>query len=433
MSTPTPPSTAAAPTRSWPLRIAGFLAGAALLALGTLVVIGYTINSFQPGGLNPDVVFAIVLAIIVLLGVLAWKRVRILGTWLRVAVGAVVAVAGLAWLAKDDAAYTHPLTLEELSGNTGPEGAAGYDLTMRYTERDGRAGEKFVDGKIFVHDSPVEKPAAWLAAIQKSRTEIIAEWDRIVPEREWFAAMEARPVLGDDTSAGFNAPVMRFAPFRRVTSMGGARAGLLALEGKGDEAMDIVLRQLAVCSKLEKNSRTLVRSMVALTGWRDGLGVAKFILSQTPVSPEKRAALAAVVGSREEHDRVLRRLVWVDFVNIRVAVLERGDMMHGLLRSEMGSFGTFTAAVRPLVLLPNHTANLSSGFLAKVEEAARRRDKAALENLDMEWYRIFHRDGPKNFGGKYMMALAMPSLGRAIDRSWAIEDLRKELLAQLAS
>lgn len=429
MSTATPQKTAAAPSRSWPLRIAGFVVGTALALATVVILIAVMADSLQPGG-HPDLVGGVILVGLLGFVALAWKRVRLFGTWARVALGAVMAAGLLGWLMWDDRAYTHPLMLDEISPAAGATAAESHAVTLWYTPRDGHEARKFKSGPVYFKSSPGEKTAEWAEEITRSREAILAEWEAMAPEREWFAAMDAFPAIGDDVSGGFEAPIIRFEPYRRMVVIGQARAALLALDGRGDEAMDILIRQVSVAGKLERNSRTLVRSMIALTGLRQGVEVAKWVLERAPVSPAKRAELAAVLAQRDAA-AAARRVVWVDFLIVRDTVLERGDGVDGLFLGEDRVLGFLQGPLRRLTVLPRNTANLASAHLAELEAAARARDLDRIEAAEMAWNGIFRRGGPKNFGGKYMFTVAMPSFKRVLESQWKYEDAAAALLAQL--
>jgi len=422
-------STEPKPRRGWPLRLAGGLVGLGLTALWFIVTVGLLLDSRLDGAWEHSWIVMALLYFIPLFW-LAWKRVAVFGSWPRVAAGAAVLALATAWLAWDDREFEQRITLDDLSPPAGPDAAESHAVTLWYTEGAGRTRRPFQSGKLAVRASPAEKPDEWRAEITRAREEIVAEWEALAPEREWFAAMDAFPAIGDDATGGFDAPLMSFAPFRRVTMIGQARAGLLALEGRGDEAADILIRQLSVSAKLERNSRTLVRSMTAMVGLRNGIGAAEFVLRHATVSRAKRDELAAVLRDRDPR-KVARRVVWADFINLRAAMLEQPGEVKGLLRSELGAVGSLLSVARPVVFLPRATANTIGRHLERIEAAASAGDLARVKALHTEWTAVLAEGGPKNFGGRFLISLAQPHLTPVVERNWQIEAERLALLEGL--
>jgi len=172
-------------------------------------------------------------------------------SWFRIALGYVALAFVLAYLAHDDAAIRHPLTMEELSP-VFPGAEASFNVLMRY----GKAHPLAQGFKAPAFKNPypfLNSPATgrWRETITAHRAEFEAHWAELAPVRAWWAELSAFDRIGDLTPTRVDAEIPAFQPLRTLSQHGIAVASLQALDGRGDDAIDTLLPILQVGRKLQ--------------------------------------------------------------------------------------------------------------------------------------------------------------------------------------
>lgn len=435
-------SSSARPDRaSFPVRFVAAVAfvglGLALFLVSTLAVIGalpvakQTLLQFYSAWSKVPLV-ARLLFIAAALGLalaptllLVWagRRGRLTGKVLLVSWCAMTPV--LVWLAWDDTEVRHVVSVEEFAAPSA-EAPESFAHLMRYTKQSADP-EAVAFGKLNlapIPHSPVKR-AEWTAHLTAHRAEIEAGWEKLAPQRRWLAGFERFERIGDLTPPDFASPIPEFRVWRTMTQYVTAKASLLALDGRREEAVETLAPLLAAGRKLQPSSRTLVRAMIGNVVERHGLEAAAFILDQGPISPAARARLAAAVG-QVNGAALAHRLVLIEYATFGryLSRLKLGDQLHELQRWPRWlavPLNFFSG----LFINPNATVNLHGAHVFALADLARRRelaDFAARERAGSD--ALIQQIGMKNVVGRVLIVTALPSYHRLVENSWKTTDLR---------
>jgi hypothetical protein len=363
-----------------------------------------------------------------------------LSDWRIVVGGYAVVGLVLVWLSWDDAKIERPLTLAELSTPAAGDAAASHAATLWFTAHDGKpALHQFQAPKLTLKKSlPDPKgPAAWRAEIESHRDGIRAAWASAATEREWFATMNRFAVIADLGEARLDSPTIQRQPFLAISQLACAQAGLLAMEGQGDQAMDLLLPFVEVSHKLEPAARSLARAKLARLGQAETMATARFILSQAPVSPELRARLAAAIAIRDPAAGI-QRIMLIETARAHEALYSSrvqtlGSWQGGQPTGWDRLFSEFLDLLDPLILLRRATANEWGAFARDIPELAARRDLDQLQDREYAFLRQILNGRLKNPGGALQSLIMVSSLnpGWVVARFWETEDSRVALQAAL--
>jgi hypothetical protein len=369
---------------------------------------------------------------------LAWRK-KWLASWRNVLLAVAALAAVYVWLAWDEPAFTHPLTLADL-GPLPPSGAEeSSSLTLRYSAGPGHPGglpfkEPKLTIKVFDHDP--KNPEAWPKELLAHRAEIDAAWDALAPERDWFAAMDRFELIGDQSSARFDAPIIKFLPLRTTIRLACARATLQATDGKGDEAVDLLLPYLRVGFKLEPASRSLVRSMVARSALGTTIRTASYVVAHSPVSVERKAQLAAVLEGKGDAAVLARRLLLTEYARTYAEVFNQREIKFGqLVSAQNGEGNGFVVrcgnGLDRLLFLRRASANLHANLAYTLADLAAKHDLKGFADQSALLYRQMNNAPLKNTGGVMAADIMLPSYQKVIEHFWTVDDNRTRLLAEL--
>jgi hypothetical protein len=429
------------PPTWWALRLALLaLQSAVVTFLVFLCLIGTT-HTFQdqvfqmltgdPGlkvayyALGVGLVFAAVLF-------LSWRLLS--RSWPRIT-GVFLALAAIfAYLAHDDGAFRHPVTMEEISP-VFPGAAASDAVLMRYGKNH-PLGQNFKQPG-FKEPYPwlnPEQTDKWRASLSAHRSEFEQHWAAMASERSWWAELNAFDRIGDLMPASPDGEIITFQVMRTLSQHGAAIASLQALDGHGDEAIDTLLPVLGVGRKIQPYSRTLVRNMIGIVIERMAINTANFILDNAPVSAGARARLAAALQGGEPGAGA-RHLFAIEYA------LHYNWMSQSRIGDILQSSGAngkprwLTAALdclSPVLYNPRLTFNQMGDLYADWEELAAQRK---LDQLDARWASFYQeqtRLSPKNLLGRLLLLETIPAYAKVTENYWKTEDLRAALLVRLA-
>jgi hypothetical protein len=405
------------------------LLGLAVLTLSPFVATAFE-SLISPESKLPRLAGLLVLLFVIIVpAALLWlaHRRRWLDSWLALAAGYLVLVPVLVWLAWDEPAVRYPVSLDELCP-PGPQAEASWAVTLAYTPRDGQPARRtYSETKFPLSAASPDKPAEWQAYLEKNRDALHAAWAGL-PERAWWAELNGFPVLGDLMPARYDAPIIKFQPYRTTTQLACAEAGLLALEGKGDAAMDTVLPVLEVGRKLEPSARSLVRFMVARVIQKMGLNTARFILDHAVVSPDRRARLAAILRGGSGGPAGARRMLLIEYaISSNYLLTQFGDPQHQRPLWKRGLLGLFRLVYNPVA-----TANRYGALTEDLAGLAERRELAGFGTRTAQFITANSRPHFKNMAGGLMLSMTIPAYNKVLESYWKIEDLRTGLAADLA-
>jgi hypothetical protein len=358
-------------------------------------------------------------------------------TWSVIAGAWIAILPVLVWLSWDEPALRRPITFEEFSP-TVPGDEKSYELLMQYSKQTPSAEAKaFLQGKLYAmgwkHSASTREPAQWLGFVTENRAALEADWAALAPQRHWLEELAAFDRIGDFTPADASANVMTYQVWSTLSHRTCAMATLLALDGQGDRAIEYLTPLLEVGRKLQLSSRMPSRSMVGIVVERMALETAGIVLEQAPVSAASRARMAAAI-TNDDASALARRMILVDYVQTlpKFTRMKLGDEVtsdHGvsrLLRRPLNWLGAHF--VNPVA-----TANLYGDHIYALADLAEQRklvefSQCGEDFINMIWGRV----GVKNTGGRMMLNLAIPAMGKALDNHWKTADIRAELRLKLA-
>ncbi len=436
------PSPSAPSSRvSIPVRLLAAVAivglGLALFIVSTLAVLGVlpaakqaVMQFYSAWGKVPvpaRISFAVALTTLALAptALLIWagRRGRLTGRVLGVSWAVMTPV--LVWLAWDDAEVRHAVSAEEFAAPAA-DAPESFAHLMRYTKHSADPeAVAFAKANLAPIPHSPAKRAEWTAYLQAHRAEIEAGWEKLAPQRRWLAGFERYERIGDLTPPDFAAPIPEFRVWRTMSQYVAAQASLLALDGRRDEAIEVLAPLLAAGRKLQPTARTLVRVMIGNVVERQGLETAAFILDQGPISPAARARLAAAVG-QVNGAALAHRLVLIEYATFGsyLAKLKLGDQVHELRRWPRwvcAPLNFFSG----LFVNPNATANFHGEHVFALADLARRRDLAGLTARERAGSDALVRNfGMKNLLGRVFIVTALPSYHRLVESFWKTTDLR---------
>jgi hypothetical protein len=405
-----------------------------LLGLAVITVSPFIATAFEalisPESKLPKLVGVLVLLfVIVVPASLLWiaHRKRWGNSWLSLALGYLVLAPVFVWLAWDEPTVRYPVSIDELCP-PGPQAEASWAVTLAFTARDGQPAARTYSAPKFPPPSiSIDKPAEWQAYLEKNREVLHAAWAGL-PERTWWAELNTFPALGDLMPARFDGPIIKFQPYRTMAQLGCTEASLLALEGKGDEAMDTLLPILEVGRKLEPSARSLVRFMVGRVIQKMALQTARFILDHATVSPDRRARLASALAGGSGGPAGARRLLLIEYaISSNYLLSQFGDPGRQRPLWKRGLLGLFRFVYNPVA-----TTNRHGALIAELADLAERRELASFGTRSTAFVAANSRPRFKNMAGGLMLSMTIPSYSKVLESYWKIEDLRADLAADLA-
>jgi hypothetical protein len=363
-------------------------------------------------------------------GFVVWKWR--LHSWRWIGGAALVLAPALLYLGTDDATILRPLTMEEIAPAF-PGAEQSFEVLMRYGKNH-PLGQKFrAPDRMHFKIAPGEsndpaKPAEYRAFLLSHRQEIEADWADLAPLRAWWAELNAFDRIGDLTPPQLDAETISFTPVRTMVQHACAVAGLMALDGHADEAVDTLLPVLQVGRKLQPSARHLVRQMLAIVTERLALRTASFILDQTTVSPAARDRLMAALTAPGGGPAGARRLVMVEyaFAQKAYAGLSLGD------QTDVSPGARYVLNVlSPFLFHPRATNNLQGEYLAELQELLGSRQLKRIEPWSADFFETRGRPRAKNFAGAVSLRESLTVYRKLGETYWQIQDLRAEVIARL--
>jgi len=192
-------------------------------------------------------------------------------------------------LAVDDPVVNMPATLDELAPAL-PGDEASYKVMSRFSLTQSDPILKTdPTGASFVANLNGDKKDT--DVLRQHRDDIEAGWNEIGPLQNWFTELSAFPRIGDLLENPED-PLPSFRLIRTYSRFACAHAQLLALDGKGDDALALLGQVLDVSQKMEATSRSLIRIMISVVIEKMALSRMGYVLDNATTSPAARARLA---------------------------------------------------------------------------------------------------------------------------------------------
>jgi hypothetical protein len=372
-----------------------------------------------------------IVALLVLLAGPAW--IIILGIkrrWLsgrQVGVLAGLSLVACVYLAWDDPIITRPLTVDEFSPVL-PGDEASFEVLMRY-ERFGPLAKNFRDNKVSQGVLQPEQEAAWKKFVQTNRAAIEQDHAALAAVDTWWKELDTYARIGDLMVPGEDARFLAFQPLRNYSQNISAHASLLALDGQGDAALAELRSLYSVAHKIEGNSRSLARAMIAVVIQHTALRTAAFVLDQTPASPAAELAFGNVLTSGVDARTGVRRVLLMTHVCTTPRLISTGT---GVIEQTLWHYPLL--AVNGLVINPRATQNLIGDHYYELAALAEARDLTQFGVRTREFERdLSGGDHLKNLGGRILASQETPAFIKVASSYWATEDARVALVCRLQS
>ena len=369
----------------------------------------------------------IVLLPTLLLVVMVRFRLR---SWWWVGGGWLIVTPILTYLAVDDAKLVKTATIEQISPAF-PGAEESYAVLMRYG-RDTTAARSFNPPSSIrrIVLNPDRNPADWHAALVNNREQIESDWAALAMQRAWWDELNSFDRIGDLTLPNPDADIPSTLVFRTMSQWGWAMAGLQAIDGRGDDAIDTLIPILQVGRKLQPSARTLVRMMLGITIEAGSMRTAEWILDHAEVSPAARARLAAALQG-SEGQRGARRLIMAEYA---MEVGYYADLPFvNLVQVQNVVSRTLLQVLRPFIFNQRATANLYTRQAYINQELAASRTLNSKRPVSA--YRPPGSIPPsfKNYMGSLIINNISFNPSNAVASYWKNEDDRAALLARLAT
>lgn len=364
-------------------------------------------------------------ATLMLLAVVVAVLVRRAGATARHGGMALLALAPVGiYLAADDAEFDRPVNFAEFDA-TAP-GADEAERLLLVWAPPAEQAKAFKEPAVVAKLRPGPEQSEWTELVRRNREQISAAWEEAAPLRVWWAAWNAHPEVADNTRVTDHPPVS-FRVLGTYSYLAGAKAFALAEEGYVSEAVALLAGLIEGGAKLEKHSRTLVRSVMGLTVRKRALQTLDVILSRTVLEPAARAELARRIALGQAGEAGARRLVAVEFAQLL-------ETCRAHEAGERRAFGGWLGGwAGPVIFNPRRTFNEVSGIVAELEERAARRDFASFDTVLRERSRSHEPGfGFKNTAGRMMIGGYWPALANAPKLYWETEDAAAAAIARLS-
>lgn len=325
------------------------------------------------------------------------------------------------YLARDDAEWRNMIELEEFAPPRADAVVAG-EILLRYA-RGGEPARAFKEPELFRKKRvPPTKAGEWVGWVADNRGEVADIWAELSTVRSWWSEWNRYPEVAD-TTVDWNSKVPNFSVIRTYARVVCAEATALAVEGRGDEAVELLIPLFQGAGKLQAHSIALVRAMIAIVIRGMAVDTAGVVLDRGApglVAREKlRKAAAASLGG----EAGVRRMVAGEFAL----------QLQGIRRMEKAAAGHPVGWASALIFNPRRTYNEIGDLLAELMELAARRDDVGITDFwkrnEDRWKLRFRI---KNQGGRSYLQMALPHYGKVVGNYWEKEDSTSMLLKRLA-
>ncbi len=402
----------------------------------TLIVVFLMILAVIPLWLSPSVTNGIVFAIALLVPIgLPWlARCGRLSPWSRLLVGFLVAAPVLAYLAHDDSELRlplqHPIAFEGADKS--------FEVLMQYGKKH-PLGRDFREPRRSYQPKPNWDPSkadAWAEWLPANRELIEADWAELAPLHAWWQELATFDRIADLTANNYDAELLAFEPVRAYVRRACAVAALQALDGRGDEAFATLQPVVNVSRRLEPESRTLVRFMIARAMQKLAVDTATFVLDRASVSTAARQRFAAGLSRGVGGAAGARRFAGMEY-SIATGTC-RSLPTWDFLFFETGEGSMFrifaNATPKPLLGLvtrfvcnPTRTFNIYGEYTQRLQDIVARRELNSINPIHDDFVRLRF----KNVLGSLFIAKIIPEYGKLAESYWKIDDARMVLLARL--
>jgi len=360
-----------------------------------------------------------------------WMTWRIMGASSALVIGTII------YLAMDDVEVILPATLNELAPARPGDGESNK-VVLRYAGKNPQDVLK-VDDKIYYNGrwaTDLNGKDTDAAILTQHRDEIETAWTQVAELHQWFTELSAFPRIGDLTQGAADA-IPPFAVIRTYVRVACAKAELLALDGKGDEALGILRQVEDVAQKMQATSRSLVRIMIVMVMEKAVLDKVPFVLAHGETSPAARGQFATTLSAGLTGSAGARRMSMVEFVAITVPLVLNEPISPLLTVTHPDSPAHYLLDVPlklidPLLMNPRATVNLAGNYFSTLADKAAQRDIAGMTAQGDQFELASNGAVPiKNIEGRQILSMIVPVYAKVVAQYWKVQDEIDATLAKL--
>jgi hypothetical protein len=373
---------------------------------------------------------------LMILFVIWWRR---LYGWRWIGGGYLALAPVLVYLAIDDGTIWRPVTMDQLVPPF-PGAEQSYAVLMRYGRQHPLGRDFHFQPPNRIYQSagvfaPGGNASEWSAWLKGNRVDLEADWRELSPVWAWWNELNAFDRIGDLTPATADAEMVAFAPIRAVTQHACAIASLQALDGRGEEAFATLLPVVEVSRKLESESRTLVRMMIARTTQGMALATAGFVLDHAAVSSAAQARFATALTGGVGGAAGARRIFAMPYAWWISAASDHpvGDLLAFDTRNRSVIWQAQLNLLSPLLYNPRHTANAIGELMTDLEDYAGRREAARVDPAIEAFFVRENRRFKNRLGTVLVSNMVATAYTSAIQSYWKVEDARAALRQRLVA
>jgi len=276
------------------------------------------------------------------------------------------------------------------------------------------------------------KSENWAKFVQENRGLIMQAWTADKMGREWIDAINATPPKGV-WPQGNSPSFVAFQPVRATCYIRMAYAYTVALEGRRDEAMAVLIPMIGAMHHYERTGDCLLNETIASVVLKRSYVVAAEIMKLGALSEDTRKILGEVLRTAPTIRQVIRH-----------AFLGEQDFIRGTLDSinNMSMFSTkpptswaerwlkfFLATGGKWVIFNrNRTEQMGLDAMTEVLGFAEARNIDAVKQWVPECFRSAEKRNPV---GLLIISMILPGVIKPTEGIWQAEDQRLELLRQL--
>jgi len=360
-----------------------------------------------------------------------WMTWRILGASSALAIGTFI------YLVMDDAEVILPATLDELAPARPGDGESNQ-VVLRYAGKKPQEVLK-LDDKIYYNSrwtTDLNGKESDAAILTQHRDEIETAWTQVAELHQWFTELSAFPRIGDLTQGAADA-IPPFAVIRTYVRVACAKAELLALDGKGDEALGILRQVEDVAQKMQATSRTLVRIMIVMVMEKAVLDKVPFVLAHGASTPTARQQFATTLSAGLTGTEGARRMTMVEFVAMTAPLLLNEPISPLLTVTHPDSPAHYLLdaplkLIDPLLMNPKATVNLAGNYFSTLADKAAQRDIAGM-TAQSDQFELTSRGAVpvKNIEGRQILSMIVPAYAKLVGQYWKVQDEIGATLANL--
>lgn len=302
---------------------------------------------------------------------------------------------------------------------------------MRYAHRretPQRASLKAKEPNTLFAGANPEDHARWREFVLRSQGDLVADSVLYADERKWLLSLNRHVAFPDVDASRADADFPMYALWRTIALQEVALASILALDGRGDEALLRTLPVIELAQKLEDGAQTLNRARIARAILRIGMAGAGFVIETSAPSREsiwRMQQLLARGGGTAGLEQML---------TIEIAHQSRyfdtqsfGDICAGhfawteQLRVPLNIVGR--------ALFQRHaTSRLHSDFLDEIRAAALQRSPEKLRTAEQRFDQSIRAPSLRNVGGRLLLRHAAPPYEKLVRSYWEVESMRGQLM-----